>query len=340
MTEVLTTMRTQPFRLGLARVGQTLVRTLAPQGWLRRIFLRPAMRAVRATRLLLFPIHAWRLHRLNRLGRFLRVDPLMFIKREACLSRNFGLRQRVDNVLLHYQHELDSFDETYRERVYHKDGLVLYEDQVGDVRLSMRLNASGEHRCEGDVTVFVELNGQDACYVSYSFVNAACFGLPPGKTLFVTRSQLMPAVRLFRRCYPHSSPQYFCLAAIAGIALANDMETIAVIKAEAQVSYQAPLKDGFRNSYCHFWGQFGARSIDHQAYMLDLPLSVRPLSSAPSKHRARAIQRREHWASITRQSEAAVRARRMGAVGARKGWVAGLLTACELASVSLAMELM
>jgi uncharacterized protein len=338
--ELLSTMPTQSFRLGLARVGQAVSRALSPQGWLRKTFLRPATRALRGTRVLLFPKRAWQLRQLNRRGPFQLVDPLLFMKREHCLSRFFGVRQRFDNVLLHYRHELDAFDETYRKRVYHEDGLVLFEDQVGDVRVSIQLIASGEYRCEGDVTVFVRLNGQDACYVSYSFVDAACFGLSPGKTMFVTRSQLMPAVQLFRRCYPHSSPQYFCLAAIAGIALANDMETIAVVKSEAQVCYQAVYDERFRNAYCNFWGQFDARSIDHQAYMIDVPLSVRPLESVPSKHRVRAIERRKHWASITRQSEAAVRARRVGAVSVPKACFKGLLIACELTSVGLAMELL
>lgn len=341
MIERLSSMRTQPFGLGPTRVGQALSRMWSPQGWLRRTFMQPAARAVRATRLLLFPVHAWRLHDLNRVGGFLRADPLMFMKREHCLSRFFGLRQRIDNALLHYQHELHGFDETYRKRVYHEDGLVLFEDQVGDVRVSMRLAASGEHRCEGDVTVFVELDGQAACYVSYSFVNAACFGLPPGKTMFVTRSQLMPGVHLFRRCYPHNSPQYFCLAAIAGIAMANDIRRIACIKAEAQVCYQAVHAESFRNSYCNFWGQFGARSIDRQAYLLDVPLSVRPLSSVLSKHRARAIERRKHWASITQRTEAVMRALRIEGVGASKPRATSVLTVFEcVVSVGLAMELL
>ena len=118
------------------------------------------------------------------------------------------------------------------------------------------------------------------------------------------------------------------------------MDKIAVVKSEAQVCYQPAYDERFRNAYCKFWGQFDARSIDHQAYMLDMPLSVRPLGSVPSKHRVRAIERRKHWASITQQSEAAVRAHRVAPVGARNGWVAGFLTACELTSVGLVMELL
>jgi hypothetical protein len=156
----------------------------------------------------------------------------------------------------------------------------------------------------------MDVDGQDAAFMSYSFVDAASFGLPSGTTLFVTRNQLMPALNLFRRYYPNHSPQYFCLAAIAGIAMANDIDSIVVIRSEAQVSYQDKYDAGFRNSYCNFWSQFGARPIDHQAYVLDVPLTPPSLGSVASKHRARAIERRNQWSRITQQVEAAMRAHR------------------------------
>ena len=240
--ELLSTMPTQSFRLGLARVGQAAEsRAVAPR--LAQTNL-PSTRdagcqgdapaAVPEACMAVAPLESpWPL--LSR--RSVDVHEARALSL-ALLRASTAIRQRAAALSARAR----QFDETYRKRVYHEDGLVLFEDQVGDVRVSIRLVGSREHRCEGDVTVFVRLDGQDACYVSYSFVDAACFGLSPGKTMFVTRSQLMPAVQLFRRCYPHSSPQYFCLAAIAGIALANDMDTIAVIKSEAQVCYQAALR--------------------------------------------------------------------------------------------------
>lgn len=275
-----------------------------------RAWVRPAWRVIRGLRLFLFPAKAWRFYALNRAGAFFRSEPLRFMKREHYLSRFFDVRQRIDSVLLHYQHELNHFDEPYRELVYRGPGLVLYEERVGEGCASIRLGDSGEPRCEGDLTIVMDVDGKDAAFMSYSFVNAACFGLPPETTLFVTRSQMMPARDLFRRYYPNHSPQYFLLAAIAGIALANDIQAVVVIKSEAQVSYQDQYEKSFRNSYCNFWDQFGARSLDHQAYQIDVPLTPPPIDTVTSKHRARAIERRNQWSRITHQVEAAMRAHR------------------------------
>ena len=294
---------------GWAQTGTVLHLTSNSLSRLRAL-VRPAWRVVRGLRLFLFPARAWRFYALSRVGAFFRTDPLRFMKREHYLSRFFGVRQRIDSTLQHYQHELASFDETYRTQVYRGNGLVLHEERVGDGCASRRLGESGEPRCEGDLTVVMDVDGQDAAFMSYSFVDAACFGLPSGTALFVTRNQLMPGLNLFRRYYPNHSPQYFCLAAIAGIARANDFDSIVVIRSEAQVSYQDQYEAGFRNSYCNFWSQFGARPIDHQAYVLDVPLTPPSLDSVASKHRARAIERRSHWSRITQQVEAAMRAHR------------------------------
>jgi hypothetical protein len=309
----------------------------------RQTIMRPAMNAVRALRLLLYPSRTRQLYDMGLLGSsFLNGDPTLFIKRKHYLSRFLPLRQRIDNMLLHYRHEQRHFDAVYHSRVYRENGLVLWTDCVGDVRVSLRLVTSGEHRCEGDVSVVLEVNGRDTADTAYSFVDAGSFGLPHGTTMFVTRIQLRVGSRreldLFRHCYAHSSPQYFCLAALAGIAMANDIRSIAVIRSEAQICYQPQYDLGFRNSYCNFWHQFGARPIDAQACMLDVPLSLPPLASVVPKHRARAAKRRQHWAAITQQVEATVRAHRLQTAPATvsKAYV----YACEgLAATPLLVEL-
>jgi len=51
--------------------------------------------------------------------------------------------------------------------------------------------------------------------------------------------------------------------------------------------------------------------LDHQAYKLDVPPTLPPVDFVLSKHRARAIERRRHWARITQRAEAAVRGHRL-----------------------------
>ena len=308
-----------------------------------KTLMHPVIGAARALRLLLYPSHTRQLHAMGLLGSsFLDGDPTVFITGKHYLSRFFPLRQRIDNMLLHYRHELRHFDDVYHRQVYRENGLVLWEDCVGDVRIRLRLVTSGEHRREGDVSVVLDVNGRGTADTAYSFVDAGSFGLPRGTTLFVTRTQLRAGsgreLDLFRHCYAHNSPQYFCLAAIAGIAMANDIGPIAVIRSEAQVCYEPQYDLGFRNSYCNFWHQFGARAIDRQAYMLDVPLTLPPLASVASKHRARAAKRRRHWGDITQQVEATIRAHRLQTVPARAA--KACLYACEfLASMPLLTQL-
>lgn len=293
-------------------------------------------------RLLLFPSHTWHLHAMGLVGSsFLRSDPFCFINREHYLSRCFNLRQRIGNVLLHYRHELHQFDEVYHTRVYRESGMLLWEDHVDGVHICIRLVSSGEYRGEGEVSAYLLVNGIWASCMSYSFVNAATFGLPDGPILFVTRNQVHPGpeLALFRRCYRNNSPQYFCMAAIAGIAIANDARAIAAIPGEAQVNYEPQYEAGFRNSYCNFWRQFGARAVDQRAYLLDVPLSLPPLTSVASKRRARSSDRRGHWGVVAQRAEVTLRARRIQTTVATsrapKVW---LYSAC-IASTNLLAEL-
>ena len=75
------------------------------------------------------------------------------------------------------------------------------------------------------------------------------------------------------------------------------MRSLYAIKEEAQVAYEARYADGFRNSYSHFWLQFGAEEVDHQSYRLVIPFALTPVSEV--KHRARAVARRRNWAHVT-----------------------------------------
>jgi hypothetical protein len=149
--------------------------------------------------------------------------------------------------------------------------------------------------------------------MSYTIVDAVSFGMNRGPILFITRNQVAqgPELDLFREVFPQNSPPYFCLAAISGIACANGFKSIAAIKSEAQLAYQQRYDSGFRNSYCNFWSHFGAKEVDHQAYLMEVPPVLAPLSSVKSKHRGRANSRRKHWARIMHLAQHTVYAHRV-----------------------------
>jgi uncharacterized protein VirK/YbjX len=269
-------------------------------------------------RLLLYPSRAYQFYKLRFFDDFLgnakERDAYFFINHRHYLTRFFRLRERIDNALFHYRHELHTFDEAYRALVYGSNGLVLWAEQVHDVKFRICLVATDDNRTQGDVSVILWVNEQLLCRMAYTIVDSATLGMLSGPMLFVTRNQVKQSAGLdrFRACFPQNAPSYFCLAAIAGIALANDLRSIAVIKAEAQIAYDPRNDTGFKNAYCNFWGNFGAREIGRQAYLISAPPELPPLSDVKSKHRSRAINRRTHWAAIIVRAQSTLSAHRLG----------------------------
>jgi uncharacterized protein VirK/YbjX len=275
--------------------------------------LLPTVQHARALRVLLFPEHANQLRALRFMEDFLwcakQRDTYFFINHKHYLSRFFTPRQRIDSALRHYIHESRAFNPEYRAKVYGSDGIVLWEQRIADSNFRITLVATDDNRYEGDVSVLLWVNSVPVCRMSYSIVSSETFGLSIGAVPFITRNQIAQGreLEIFRECFPQNSPPYFCLAAIAGVATACDFNSIAAIKGVAQLAYESQYDIGFKNSYCIFWSQFGAREIGQSAYLIDVPPELPSLQDVKSKHRTRAKLRRTHWAGVFRSAQAAVK---------------------------------
>jgi uncharacterized protein VirK/YbjX len=216
------------------------------------------------------------------------------------LSRNLTLAQRIGCAITHYSFEGRNYGSTYHRSVHQSPrGLVLWQRVIDGTRYTIALRATKDGRREGDLSVLCFVNDTLVYRLCFSYVNASLFGLWPGRTMFVTRSQTdrNPEVQLFRDAFRQNSPAYFCLASVCGIAMANGMRTIFMVKHDAQLGYTERCAESFKNSYSALWEAFGAQRIDHRhAYMMSLPLKLNPLSGL--KHKGRAIARRRNWVEI------------------------------------------
>ena len=218
----------------------------------------------------------------------------------AYLSKYFTLAQRIDCAIAHYSFVGRHYGPTYRHFVHHSPrGLVLWHRVVDGARYAITLRATDDGRREGELSVLCFVNDTRVSCISFSYVNGRLFGLGPGRTMFVTRSQTnrSPELQRFRDTFKQNSPSYFCLASVCGIAMANGMRTLLMIKHDAQLGYAEQYAEGFRNSYSALWEAFGAQEIERRhAYMMSIPLDLNPLSGM--KHRGRAIARRRNWLEI------------------------------------------
>jgi uncharacterized protein VirK/YbjX len=229
------------------------------------------------------------------------------------LSTHLTLVQRIRCAIAHYSFEGRHYGIAYHRSVHKSPhGLVLWQRIVDGSRYTIALCATEDTRREGNLSVLCFVDDTRVCRVAFSYINGSLFGLPPGRTIFVSRSQTDRNAELqrFRDTFKQNSPPYFCLAAVCGIAMANGMHTILMVKHDAQMAYAEQYAEGFRNSYSVLWEAFGAEEIEHRhAYLMSIPPKLSRLAGV--KHKGRAVARRRNWIEIILSARQAVLADRL-----------------------------
>jgi uncharacterized protein VirK/YbjX len=276
-----------------------------------RSWLAP-FRLIAACRILPFPLKLKQLWSLNFMRSYFpnknKRDTFFFLSHDHYLSKNLTVAQRVDCAINHYSFEGQNYGSTYHRSVYQSQhGLALWHRTVDGTRYTIALRATEDNRYEGDLSVLCFVNETRVCRVSFSYVDGSLFGLRSERTMFVTRNQTdrNPELQRFRDSFKQNSPPYFCLASVCGIAMANGMRAIFLVKDDAQIAYQEQYAEGFRNSYSALWEAFGAQQIDDgHAYTMSIPPKLIPLSIV--KHRNRAVARRKHWLEIVQSARQAM----------------------------------
>ena len=268
-------------------------------------------RVLAACRILRFPSKLAQLWSLNFLRPYFSVEDkraaFFFLTHNHYLSKYFTVAQRIDCAIAHYGFERQNYGPAYHRSVYQSLlGLTLWHRVVDRARYTIILRATEDNRHEGDLSVLCFVNDTRVCRMAFSYVNSSLFGLQSEPAMFVTRSQMdrNPELQRFRDTFKQNSPNYFCLASVWGIAMANGMHAIFLVKDDAQIAYAKRYAEGFRNSYSALWEAFGATEIDGRGvYTMSIPPRLAPLRIVT--HKNRAARRRRNWREIllsTRQA--------------------------------------
>lgn len=219
------------------------------------------------------------------------------------LVRGLSPRQRVQCVLSHYRFEETSFNAAYKQAVYASGGLALWQHEANGSRFLIRLEMASRMNAEGDLTIALVADGKVLHRLSFSWVDGAIAGLPPGLVPFVARNQGRwldsgAAFDAFENAFPNNSPSFFCFAAMQGVAQAVGMDQVAAVKCTAHIAYDPLDMKHFANAYDGFWKILGGVELPGDTWLISLPFYLKPLADMPSKHRKRAAQRREYWRAI------------------------------------------
>ena len=219
------------------------------------------------------------------------------------LVRGLSPRQRVQCALSHYRFEETSFNAAYKQAVYAGSGLALWQHEANGSRFLIRLEMASRMNAEGDLTIALVADGKVLHRLSFSWVDGAIAGLPPGLVPFVARNQGRwldsgAAFEAFESAFPNNSPSFFCFAAMQGVAQAVGMDQVAAVKCTAHIAYDPLDMKHFANAYDGFWKILGGVEMPGDTWLISLPFYLKPLADMPSKHRKRAAQRREYWRAI------------------------------------------
>jgi uncharacterized protein VirK/YbjX len=232
------------------------------------------------------------------------------------LARGLSLRQRVRCVLIHYRFEEFAFDAAYKRAVYRDGGLLLWAHEAGGCEFAIRLEMASRLNAEGDLTISASAGGTCLHRLSFSWIDAGFAGIedPGGSPIlpFIARNQghhagAADARDAFERTFPNNSPRFFCFAALQGIAQALGMDQVVAVKSTWQCAWDPLEARHFENAYDGFWQTLGGVPMAGRGWRIALPLNLRPLEVMPSRHRKRALMRREHWRAIGDSARLALR---------------------------------
>jgi uncharacterized protein VirK/YbjX len=224
------------------------------------------------------------------------------LRHQFYLSKRLSTRQRLEVALHHHDYEFRRYSDAYRAQVYRNSGLILWQADVDDTHFCIRLTASRDLSWEGDLSVTLHANGARLCTMSFTYVDSSLFAAGSTPMMFVTRNQSdphKPEQLLFRQSFRHTTPPYFCLAALFGIAQANGMDSIAAVRHQAQIACTPDNQAVLKNSYDEFWRAFRATELDDQSFVLPVPMTLTPLPEIKAKHRGRAVERRRAWSEVS-----------------------------------------
>jgi len=240
------------------------------------------------------------------------------LRHQFYLSKRLSTRQRLEVALHHHHYEFSRYSNAYREQVYRNSGLILWQEEVDGAHFCIRLIASRDLSWEGDLSVMLHANGARLCTMAFSYVDSSVFGAGAMPMIFITRNQSdphAPEQQLFRTSFRHTTPPYFCLAALFGIAMANGMDSIAAVRHQAQIACTPDNQAVLKNSYDEFWRAFRATELDDQSFVLPVPMTLTPLSEIKAKHRGRATERRKAWSEVIRSTSDVIAELQTGLAG-------------------------
>lgn len=243
-----------------------------------------------------------------------KLDAVQFhhLGRQGYLHSSFGMRERVESIICHYRFEEEHFNAAYKTAVYAAKGLQLWTHTTGKDSFIIRLRRELSSDVEGELTISLIANSVVLHQLSFTWIGGHIFEIPENSIPFITRNQRQStdsaeALSAFEKCFGSSVPDFFCIAAIQGIAQSLGVNNLLAINYNSQVKFTPTEVEQFQRAYDGFWKVLGAVRLRSGVWFLRLPFYTKPMSEIPSKNRKRTAIRRRQWSAVGESAHVIIR---------------------------------
>ncbi|MBK4736711.1 DUF535 family protein [Noviherbaspirillum pedocola] len=230
--------------------------------------------------------------------RLLRRRPLVLFKylHVNYLAANLGREERLAMLVNHYASLARLFRTSFLHRLF-DEGQLLWRrtSPEGDYAIVLTFPRGGhdfegemrlEFRC-GDALLYM----MTATLVQGTFLRRDC-----GQALLITNVQgargCFEQIRHSTRVFCDTPPAYLLLAALEGLAASLQVEAIAAVGNDRQLSRHGALAHEVSFDYDGFWTRLGGERCVSGFYLFAPRLPEKPLHLIKQRHRARTQRKR------------------------------------------------
>lgn len=254
----------------------------------------------------------------NSIDRHFNHDPFRYLSHKHYVRKGLSVKQRVELIYRHSLYEANAWNADYFRAVHFGMGLELWRaDKVGS---SFNINLQVPSRngmLEGDLEIVLRVDNRMLHRITFVWLAAES---GEKATIFVGRSQGVPrsqeapgpkpevAFRAFG--FRPVFAQFFCFAALQGLARVARVDQIYGVRASDQIFVETRDDiDRFQRAYDDFWRALGASDDGECGFRIDLPVHAK-LTHTPKESR----KIWEQWAEIEAATVVALDNLRAGSV--------------------------
>lgn len=228
-----------------------------------------------------------------------KTDPEMGYRylRTTYLGHQFPVRQRLKISVNHFRHLSTFFTEEFITQT-NDDGRPLWQARFDDLACDIVLRFPEYYNFDGDLCLAFRVDGKDVYVITFSIAPARIVGARGWQTLLISGIQgINGKIDLIRKATAYCnevSPPHLLIAAAEALALSLGIRMLVGIGSNPALERDGDAARGrFSFNYDNFWQPIAGDKNASNLYYIPLPFADKPIEAVQSKHRSRALRRRE-----------------------------------------------